>query len=106
MKLFCKAAKQKRIATFLAITIFCGCATPYQKFGFDIMSFDAGYSETRIDQNTFLVAFKGNSQTSRQTVESYLLRRCAELTLQTGFDYFVVASSDTQAGRAAMLQRK
>jgi hypothetical protein len=72
MKHFCKAAEQTRRVTFLALAILCGCATPYQKFGFDIMSFDAGYSETRIDQNTFLVAFKGNSQTSRQTVESYI----------------------------------
>lgn len=97
MKRFCKAAEQARLVTVLALSILYGCSTPYQKQGFDFMILDAGYSETRIDQNTFLVAFKGNSQTSRQTVETYLLRRCAELTLQAGFDYFVVASSDTQA---------
>ena len=96
MKPFCNAVKRKCVLRLLAVIFVCGCATSYQKRGFDIMSLDAGYSETQIDQNTFLVAFKGNSITSRQTVESYLFRRCAELTLQSGFDYFVVVNNDTQ----------
>lgn len=93
MKRFCQAAEQTRLVTVLAVTILCGCATSYQKLDF----FDEGFSESRIDQNSFLVSFKGNYLTSRQTVESYMLRRSAELTLQAGFDYFVVASSNTQA---------
>ena len=40
-------------------------------------------------------AFAGNSHTSRETVERYLLFRAAELTLQTGNDYFIMVDRDT-----------
>ncbi|MBN8807569.1 MAG: hypothetical protein J0I47_04935 [Sphingomonas sp.] len=54
-----------------------------------------GYSERQIEPNRFLVMFAGNSVTSRETVERYLLFRAAELTVQQGFDYFVMADRDT-----------
>jgi hypothetical protein len=41
------------------------------------------------------VTFAGNSATSRQTVEDYLLYRAAELTVQTGHDWFQVVDRDT-----------
>jgi hypothetical protein len=50
-----------------------------------------------VDANTFRVDFHGNAYTSRQTVETYLLRRCAELTVAAGYDYFVAIGSDTEA---------
>ncbi len=68
------------------------CATPYQQ-----SSFRGGYSDTRIDSNTTIVSFKGNAFTGRQTVESYLLYRCAEVTLNDGDDYFILASEDTES---------
>ncbi|HVF93474.1 MAG TPA: hypothetical protein VM900_04090 [Sphingomonas sp.] len=54
-----------------------------------------GYSDRQIEPNRFLVSFSGNSVTSRDTVERYLFFRAAELTLQNGFDYFVMADRDT-----------
>ena len=45
--------------------------------------------------NRFLVSFSGNSVTSRDTVERYLFFRAAELTLQNGYDYFLMADRDT-----------
>ena len=36
------------------------------------------------------VSFAGNSLTDLETVQTYLLYRSAELTLQQGFDYFVI----------------
>jgi len=74
---------------FLALV---GCATSYQAAGLS-----GGYSDVRIDANTFRVDFHGNAYTSRQTVETYLLRRCAELTAQAGYDYFIVMGANTEA---------
>lgn len=55
-----------------------------------------GFSEQSIESNRYRVTFRGNSQTSRETVENYLLYRAAELTLQKGYDYFVVVEDDTE----------
>lgn len=72
----------------------CMTATPYQPargVGFS----RTGYSEERIEPNRFLVTFAGNSVTDRDTVERYLLFRAAELTVQNGFDHFVMVQRDT-----------
>lgn len=71
----------------------CATATPYgpaeQGGGY-------GFSEQQIEQNRFRITFRGNSSTSRETVENSLLYRAAELTVQQGFDYFVVVENDTE----------
>lgn len=54
-----------------------------------------GYSERQIEANRFQITFAGNTMTSRDTVEKYLLFRSAELTVQQGYDYFVMADRDT-----------
>jgi hypothetical protein len=54
-----------------------------------------GFSDQQIEQNRFRVSFAGNSYTSRETVERYLLFRAAQLTLESGGDYFILADRDT-----------
>lgn len=54
----------------------------------------SGYSDRQIEQNRFMVSFSGNSYTSRDTVEKYLLFRAAELTVQRGYDYFIFTDRD------------
>ncbi|MEO5939204.1 MAG: hypothetical protein ABIQ43_09380 [Sphingomonas sp.] len=54
-----------------------------------------GFSERQIEANRFIVSFAGNTVTSRDTVERYLLFRAAEVTTQNGYDYFVMADRDT-----------
>jgi hypothetical protein len=76
--------------------LVAGCAsapTPYQaaQGGF-------GYSEQQIEENRYRVSFAGNSATTRQTVEDYLLYRAAELTVQTGHDWFQVVDRNTAQG--------
>lgn len=70
----------------------CVTATPYQP-----ATNGVGYAEQRLESNRYKVTFTGNSSTSRQTVENYLLYRAAEVTLQNGYDYFVQADSATDA---------
>ena len=82
------------LGLFLAMFIIFGCATPYQRSGFR-----GGYSDFRIDSNTFKVQFKGNAYTPRETVEIYALYRCAEVTLEAGYDYFILLSERGEISR-------
>lgn len=71
----------------------CATSTPYQpadKSGY-------GFSEQRIEETKYRITFRGNSSTSREAVENGILYRAAELTVQSGYDYFVVLESDTEA---------
>jgi len=78
---------------FLALTA-CSTPTPYapqEPGGY------TGYTDQRLDHNRYRVTFTGNSVTRRETVEDYLLLRSAEVTLQSGFRYFVFDTRDTEA---------
>ena len=72
----------------------CETATPYQPLkpgGADA----GGYSEMRLEQDRWRVTFRGNSVTSRETVETYLLYRAAELTVAQGDDWFETVQRQT-----------
>ena len=72
----------------LLLTLLAACAspTPYQP-----MQDGYGYSEQRIEDNRYRIAFRGNSVTPPQVVENYMLFRAAEVTLRSGYDYFEIA---------------
>lgn len=75
------------VLLFIFSFVGCATATPYQaQSGKD----EYGYQDLKIDDNKYRIVFRGNSVTSRETVETYLLYRAAELTLENKFDYFVV----------------
>lgn len=69
----------------------CATATPYQSAA----NTDRGYIDQQIENDRWSVSFSGNSLTDRRTVETYLLYRAAELTVQEGFDYFRVVQRQT-----------
>ncbi len=72
----------------------CATPTPYQP-NLPGQATSGGYSEMRVEANRFRVNFAGNSLTSRETVESYLLFRAAELTVQNGYDWFSIVDRAT-----------
>jgi len=74
----------------------CVSPTPYQPRVRGSAT-SGGYSEARIEPNRWRVTFTGNSMTSRETVEGYLLYRAAELTLQNGDDWFAINDRQTDA---------
>lgn len=76
----------------LATSATIGCATAYAPVH-DLVG--DGYRESRLDASTWRVAFAGNGATPRDTVEKYLLYRCAEITSAAGFDYFLVVETNT-----------
>lgn len=82
-----------RLIPFLALALVaCATATPYQP-----MRNGEGYADQKLEMTRYRITFAGNSQTPRQTVENYLLYRAAELTLNNGFDYFMLADRSTEA---------
>jgi hypothetical protein len=81
----------KRLLVLLGgLTVLAACATPtpYQP----AIGTRWGYEENQIESNRFRVSFGGNSLTERETVETYLLYRAAELTVENGFDHFQVVT--------------
>ena len=87
-----------RLKTFLLVTAAgvltaCATATPYQQA---VKSGGSGYSHTQIESDRFTVSFAGNSLTDRETVETYLLYRAAEVALENGYSHFTLDDKDTE----------
>ena len=75
----------------------CVGETPYQSLATSPDPGRGGYSERQIEPGKWRVLFSGNSLTSRQTVETYLLYRAAELTVEQGYDWFSLQKAETRA---------
>ncbi|MBN9320188.1 MAG: hypothetical protein J0I28_10925 [Caulobacterales bacterium] len=95
--------KIRPIATLAAMALAAGLAacatpTPYQP-AVRGTAVSGGFSDARITENRFRVTFSGNTLTSRETVERYLLFRAAELTTQTGYDWFEIVDRATDRDR-------
>jgi hypothetical protein len=73
----------------------CATPTPYRPVTGQ-GGYRTGYFDEQIENNRFRVGFSGNSVTSRETVERYLLFRAAQLTLERGFDHFTLVDRDTE----------
>lgn len=82
----------------------CATATPYQP-NIPGQAVSGGFSEQRLESDRFKVTFAGNSLTSRDTVEAYLLYRAAELTVQQGFDWFTIVERDVERDRRTYVER-
>lgn len=82
-----------------AALLVAGCATtgstPYQPVSASNAA-AGGFSDRRIADGDYQVTFAGNHLTSRETVESYLLYRAAELTLEQGYDWFTIVDRETE----------
>lgn len=53
-----------------------------------------GYSEERILDNLYRVEFEGNQHSKPEKIQNYLMYRCAELTQEMGYEYFVIVSEE------------
>jgi hypothetical protein len=90
----------KRAFAFAALAALslaaCATSTPY---GPATSKNPYGFTDQKIEDGRYRIVFRGNSSTNRETVETYLLYRAAELTIENGFDYFVVTEQDTETSR-------
>lgn len=95
-----RAVRTLSLAASLLIgaALLSGCATPtpYHAASMTDPAHADGYHEVRLEPERWRVVFAGNSLTSRETVETYLLYRAAELTLDQGYDWFQAVERDTQ----------
>ena len=91
MRLYFPELRHIKQLVVLTMMFATGCATKYGPRGYT-----GGYEDRRLDETTFMVAFTGNGYTSRQTVEASLFRRCAEVTTQAGYDYFMMVDAGTE----------
>ena len=83
------------VAALLALLAACTTPTPYQPLTTGTTS-PGGYTDQRLDDTHFRVTFSGNTATSREQVEDYLLYRAAELTTGKGFDWFEMVDRHTE----------
>lgn len=80
------------LVLFTTLVSACATSTPYEAAG---PGGQYGFTEQKIEANRYQISFRGNSLTNRETVETYLLYRAAELTVEQGYDHFIVVSDDT-----------
>lgn len=85
-----RSAKIAFLAASLALLAGCGAPTPYEP-----ITDGYGYAQREIETGRYRISFAGNSLTPRETVENYLLYRAAELTLETGNDWFTMGERET-----------
>ncbi len=76
----------KRIILILILISMAGCAPQYQKKEY---SFGTGFSETQLDENIFRVTYTGDDFTDNEATADFSMLRCAELTMEQGYKYFV-----------------
>jgi hypothetical protein len=89
----------RHTALALCVLMAAACQTP-TPYGPAVTPNGDGYTTQQIESNRFRVSFKGNSLTNRQTVDTYMLYRAAEVTLQNGGDYFVIVNKDVDKNTA------
>ena len=78
----------------LLATAFTGCATgQYRPLG------DAAGAEVeQLKENVYRAEYRASAFTSQEQLDYYLRRRCAELTLREGYDYFHLAGRSDAPG--------
>lgn len=95
MKRMFGQARPVLLAGVAALLVSCSQATPYQPESAS-GGVHGGYSQEQLAPDTYRVRFHGNSLTSRETVEAYLLYRAAELTVERGGDWFTILDRETE----------
>jgi len=79
------------LMTASLILVGCATATPYQPAKKGL-----GYAEQRLESTRYRITYTGNSATPRESVENYVMYRAAEVTLNNGYDWFVIADQVTR----------
>ncbi len=75
----------KALSGFFTALFLSACASVYGP-----RNAMGGYEEVTVGENMIEVRFYGNQHTATDKITQMLLFRCAELTLERGFDSFVI----------------
>lgn len=75
-----------RVILLSLILFLPGCATTR----YEPLAESRGDLVTQVKEDTYRVEYRVNLFTSQEVLEDFLRRRCAEVTLQQGYDYFAM----------------
>jgi hypothetical protein len=87
------------LSVTLAAFLLAGCMTP-TPYAPRTEGQQTGYTDRALTQNRYRITFTGNTATPRETVESYLLLRAAEVTRAAGYTNFVFDTRNTKANHS------
>ena len=90
----------KLIITLFLMLPLIGCATQYQPSGLS-----GGYTDQMTGSNTATVEFRGNGFMNATKAKRFAMKRAAELTLERGFDYFLIESGGDYTKNASLPSR-
>ncbi|HVW74398.1 MAG TPA: hypothetical protein VHC39_12210 [Rhizomicrobium sp.] len=83
----------------VAASLLAGCMTP-TPYAPRLEGQKTGYTDRALTQTRYRVTFTGNSVTPRETVESFLLLRAAEVTRAAGYSDFMFDTRNTRANHS------
>lgn len=79
----------------LVFTCLGGCATSYHRDN----GISGGYRDIKLNKDTYNVSFRGNGYSSKEHVQEFLIKRCAQLTLENHYRYFGIIAANTDVDR-------
>ncbi len=79
----------KKLILFTFIIINLSGYSQYRKLGIT-----GGYDDTKLNENTFNVSFQGNGFTTQNKCIEFTLLRCAEVTLENDYAFFIVIDNN------------
>ncbi len=89
----------RAISLLVAAGLLVGCMTP-TPYAPRAEGQKTGYTDRALTQTRYRVTFTGNSVTPRETVESFLLLRAAEVTRAAGYASFMFDTRNTKANHS------
>jgi hypothetical protein len=81
----------KPIVLLCLLAALAACGTPYRQRG----TLGYGVQATRIDGETYRIEANGNQFNTRASLENYVMRKAAEVTLESGNDIFQMFGGTT-----------
>src|ERR1043165_1509312 len=94
--------KCKCIVALLSMALLSACGPSKYTALSDTWNKAYGYEDAPLDETTYQVTYHGDASLDASTVDRYTLFRCAELTVQKGYDYFVVMDGADQTGSISL----
>lgn len=85
------------VAGSVLAPLLAACVTAYQPLGAT-----GGYKDEKLAEDTYRVSFFGNGNTPRPVVLKYFLYRCAELTVERGYEYFEIYNAKRMPPRRSL----
>lgn len=89
--------KWRALMVGVAAAALAACATPYQQKGPT-----GGFADSKLGPGRYTVEFTGNGNTPADWVADMFLYRCAELTVNDGYDVFRSAEPGTPGAAEPM----